>query len=160
MSAPSLRRLWIRAAVVAGAMILLDLPLRTAASPNGVVSFELAWTRGHAAAIIASWTGLAAASAWGSLLLDYLFMWSYASLFAALAHRAFAGGAGTALAGASWAAAGCDALENVALIRMYGWGATSGAAVAAGTFASVKFVLLGVVVLALAGAAVRRRLTR
>lgn len=160
MQPPSLRPLWIRAAVVGAAMVLLDLPLRTAAAPNGVVSYELAWTGERAAAMIASWTGVAAAAAWGSLLLDYLFMWSYGALLAALSRRVVAGGAGAALAGASWAAAAFDAGENLALIRMWGWGASDRAAVTAGLFASVKFVLLAVVVVAVVGAAIRRRLAR
>jgi len=155
-----LRPLWTRAAIVGAAMILFDLPLRTAAAPNGVVSYELAWTGEHAAAMIASWTGIAAAAAWGSLLVDYLFMWSYAALFAALSHRAFAGAAGTALAGASWAAGAFDAGENLALIQMYGWEASDRAAMTAGVFASIKFALLAVVVIAVVGAAVRRRVGR
>lgn len=160
MQPASLRPLWTRAVIVAGGMILLDLPLRTAAAPNGIVSYELAWTGGRAAAMIASWTGVAAAAAWGSLLLDYLFMWSYGALLAALSHRAVPGAIGTSLAGASWAAASFDAGENLALIRMYGWGASDRAAVVAGSFASVKFVLLAVVIVVVTGAAVRRRIAR
>lgn len=160
MARSSLRHLWIRAIVVGAAMILLDLPLRTAAAPNGVVSYELAWTGARAAAIVGSWTGVAAAAAWGSLLLDYLFMWSYGALLAALSRRAVAGAAGTALAGASWAAAGFDAGENVALIQMWAAGPSDRAAAAAGAFASVKFVLLTIVVVVVAAAALRRRLAR
>jgi hypothetical protein len=158
MPPTSLRPLWIRAAVVGAVMILLDLPLRTAAAPHGIVSFELAWTAENAAAMIASWTGAARLAGWGSLLVDYLFMWSYAALLAALARQAFPTASGRALAGAAWAAAAFDAVENAALIRMFGWGATDTAALTAGAFASVKFALLAVVVVAVVGAAVRRRL--
>lgn len=160
MSTASLRPLWIRAGVVGALMILLDVPLRTEAAPNGVVSYELVWTAARAAEVIASWTGPAAAAAWGSLLLDYVFMWSYGALLAGLARRSVAGAAGTALAGAAWAAAAFDAGENVALIHMYGWSPSDRAALTAGLFASVKFALLAIVVLGMAGAALRRRLGR
>lgn len=158
VSPPPLRPLWIRAAIVGAAMVLLDLPLRTAAAPHGVVSYEFAWSASRANEMIASWTGIAAAAAWGSLLVDYAFMWSYATLLAELARGAFAGALGTTLAAASWAAAAFDAGENFALIRMYGWGPTDLAALTAGFFASVKFALLVVVLLGLvASLATRRR---
>jgi hypothetical protein len=158
MPSTSMRPLWTRAIVIGVAMVLLDLPLRTAAAPNGILSYELAWTGARAEAMIASWTGGARVSAWGSLLLDYGFMVAYASLLAALARRAFTSGAGRLLAGAAWAGAAFDAGENLALIRMVGWGATDQAARIAAVFASVKFALLGVVVVAVAGLALRRRL--
>ena len=160
MQPTSLRPLWIRAGVVGAAMVLLDLPLRTAAAPQGIVSFELAWTAERAAAMIDSWTGAARLAGWGSLLLDYLFMWSYAALLAALARRTFPTPTGRTLAGAAWAAAAFDAVENAALIRMFGWGATEAAAFTAGAFASVKFGLLAVVIVALLGAVIRRRVAK
>lgn len=160
MTPASMRPLWTRAVAIGVAMVLLDLPLRTAAAPNGILSYELAWTGERAAAMIASWTGGARLAAWGSLLLDYGFMVAYGALLAALAHRTFAGTAGQLLAGAAWGAAAFDAGENLALIRMYGWGAGDAAARTAGVFASIKFALLGVVILAVVGAALRRRLMR
>src|SRR5574340_168995 len=67
----------------------LDVPIRTAAAPQGIVSFELAGTVEKAGEIVASWAGLseqggfsvfqplALRAAFG-LGLDYLFMPLYA----------------------------------------------------------------------------------
>ena len=141
-------------------MAILDAPLRTSAAPNGIVSFELAWTGTRAAEMMASWSGIAATAAWASLLLDYFFMWSYGALLAALARRVIGSRAGEGFATAAWAAAACDAVENAALIWMYGTQASDEAALIAGAFASIKFVLLTGVILAVVIAAIGRRRAR
>jgi hypothetical protein len=52
--------------------------LRTAAAPNGIVSYELAGNIKPAAEILASWDARAQLFAAFGLVLDYLFMTAYA----------------------------------------------------------------------------------
>jgi len=160
MPASPLRPLWVRAAAAGAVMALLDVPLRTAAAPNGIVSYELAWTGARAAEMAASWQDLAASAAWASLLFDYVFMWSYGALLAGLSRRVIGGRAGGGFAIAAWTAAACDGVENAALIRMYASQPSDAAAFTAGAFASVKFALLIGVLLAVVVAALRRRAAR
>jgi hypothetical protein len=57
---------------------VLDTPLRTAAAPNGIVSFELAGSPGNAQAMVASWSEYARLFAAFGLGIDFLFMPIYA----------------------------------------------------------------------------------
>ena len=57
---------------------VLDSPLRTAAAPNGIVSYELAGNIKPAAEILGSWDARAQLFAAFGLGLDYLFMPAYA----------------------------------------------------------------------------------
>jgi len=156
VSETPLRPLVIRAVVIGIAMVLLDLPLRTAAVPLGVVQYEFAWTAETATEMIDSWADVRL-FAWGSLLVDYAFMWAYASLIAGLAGRALAPSAARLAGSAAWAAAGFDAVENVGLIAMFARGATSGWALTAGVAASIKFALLAAAIVAILwGFATRR----
>jgi len=118
--------------VLAGLAIMLlivlqviDVPLRTAVAPSGIVSFELAGDAATAQTMVASWDETARIHAGISLGIDYLFMASYAgaiSLCCALVARSLKPGwlasIGMALAWGQWLAAALDALENVALIRI------------------------------------------
>jgi len=152
-----LRPLVIRAVVIGVTMALLDVPLRTAAAPLGVVHYEFAWTAETATRMIDSWADVRP-FAWGSLLVDYASMWAYASLLAGLARHALAPDAARIAGGAAWAAAGLDAVENAGLIAMFARGATSGWALTAGVAASIKFVLLVAVIVAIVwGFTTRRR---
>lgn len=107
------------------ALQVIDVPLRTAAAPSGIVSFELAGDAATARAMVASWDETARIHAGISLGIDYLFMLAYAgaiSLCCALVARGLAPGwlasVGMALAWGQWLAAALDALENIALIRV------------------------------------------
>jgi len=156
--------------VLIGVMSGFDRPLRTAAAPQGIVSFELAGDGARAGEILASWDEGARVSAGLSLGMDYLFLLAY-SLSIGLGCVLLAGlpvnsGTGLAvLAGPlAWAqiiAALLDAVENAALIRILqaagqaaGQGAdpSSWAALARGC-AVPKFVLvlLGLVYLIAVG---------
>ncbi len=67
-----------------GLMVVLqtiDMPLRSPAAPQGIVSFELAGSLSRATAIVQSWDRRAMAYAGFSLGLDYLFMLAYATAF-------------------------------------------------------------------------------
>jgi len=135
-------------ALLAGTLILfavfrvLDAPLRTAAAPNGIVSFELAGTPFQTQAIIDSWHEMAflLSSVAGEpvpgfvsraysfavfgLGLDYLFMPVYATalalgiLLAASKHESRFAVFGAWLGWGAYAATLFDAVENYALARM------------------------------------------
>jgi hypothetical protein len=113
--------------VLIAVMSAFDLPLRTEAAPQGIVSFELAGTPARAGEILASWSAEARVSAGLSLGLDYLFLLAY-SLSIALGCVLLAGleiNRGTRMAALAaplaWAqlgAAALDVVENAALIRL------------------------------------------
>ncbi|HSK67264.1 MAG TPA: hypothetical protein VK888_10060 [Anaerolineales bacterium] len=120
---------------------VLDLPLRTDAAPNGIVSFELAGDARTARSITDSWKQMSlllsatgnpnpdivnvpyAFAAFG-LGLDYLFMPVYAlalgfaSLLAAQKHTGVLRSMAVAAGYGAYAAALFDALENYALFQM------------------------------------------
>ena len=100
---------------------VLDTPLRTAAAPNGIVSYELAGTPAAAQSILDSWDERARLFAAFGLGLDYLFMPSYAlalSLGILLTAGRHAGAFAKLGAWMGWgalAAALFDAVENFSL---------------------------------------------
>ncbi len=127
----------------------LDAPLRTAAAPNGIVSFELAGSPEQAQAILASWDASARIAAGLSLGVDYLFMVLYAltiGLGCVLVGEGLGGAParlGVVLAWGQVLAAVLDAVENWALIRwLLGSRAGFWPSLAAGC-ATVKFALVG-----------------
>ncbi len=61
---------------------VLDIPLKTATAPGGIVSFELAGNFLHSQKILESWNHKARLNAIQSLVADYLFLISYSFLFA------------------------------------------------------------------------------
>jgi len=156
---------------------ILDIPLRTSAAPNGIVSFELAGTPFQAQAIIDSWheivfllssvegqpvPGLvsrAYAFAVFGLGLDYLFMPVYATalalgiLLAAGRHPGWFAKFGAWLGWGAYAAALFDAVENYALARMLMMNRVWSPYPEVAAFsASVKFTLLSLgLVFALVG---------
>lgn len=140
------------------ALGLIDQHLKTAASPLGVVSFELCAYTDTCGAIVAGWVGNARLMAAMSLGLDYLFMVTYPAticlgLLLAVPRLATRWQrVATALAWSMWLAGAADAVENFALFQMllgqpvaaFQWTAT-----VAATF---KFVVLVPALLAWLGA--------
>jgi len=126
----------------------LDAPLQTAPAPNGIVSFELAWTARAAQSILDSWNAQARLFAAFGLGFDYLFMPIYAltlSFGLLLAGRGVSPRWRNLAAWLGWGAfvaAFCDALENAALWKMLGAGAVAPFPFFAALFASIKFALL------------------
>lgn len=140
----------------------LDQPLRTDAAPNGIVSFELAGNRAHAALIVSSWRPCESRSPDDSLVcdptplmfaafglgLDYLFMPTYALALAlgtllAVQHRTPSMKYLGALAAyGAFAAALCDAVENFALWQVLLGAYDSGFPAIAAFCASIKFGLI------------------
>lgn len=100
---------------------VLDTPLRTAAAPNGIVSYELAGNIKPAAEILGSWDARTQLFAAFGLGLDYLFMPAYALalslgiLLAAGRHAGAFAKLGAWLGWGALAAALFDAAENFSL---------------------------------------------
>lgn len=155
-------------ALTFGYMLYLDLPLRTAAAPQGIVSYELARTAPRAAAILESWRvpekplpgvdptrpgrldeiilsnpRMLYLRAFDQLAFDFLFLFSYAmalSLGSLWAARYSREPAvGVMFAWLAWGAAMADALENTMLLRQIGQGPNGQAAATAFACALIKF---------------------
>lgn len=155
-SRPRYRRvMWLTLALSVACMIalqIINVPLRTPAAPQGIVSFELTWNSATAQRMLASWDQTARLYAALSIGLDYLFMYAYGVLAwslmrlraMALAHagRPRLAHALRSLSFAAWAAILCDAVENAAMWRMLlepvaPW------PLLASVLATLKFILLG-----------------
>lgn len=135
---------------------VLGGPLTTEAAPFGIVSFELAFSQTSAQAILLSWDTNATLLAAFTLGLDYLFMVFYAAAiyFGVLLSRVWLAVHqlpfsrwGAWLAWGALAAAGLDAVENMALVVQLIRGPGQTWAVLAGFCATVKFglIFLGIV---------------
>jgi hypothetical protein len=124
--------LLVLAPLAIGVLLLLsslDASLRTPASPNGIVSFELAGDRDGAGRMLEAWGDQGRRTADRSLRLDFLFLAAYAPGLALLcaaasdhsrAARSRFAPAGAVLAWGQLAAGALDALENLALLRVLG----------------------------------------
>jgi len=115
------------ALLVMASLQVLDTPLKTAAAPAGIISYEFACDLEGARRILDSWGPGARVYAGLSLGLDYLFMLSYAGALGLgcvlVARRLgrWSGGLatlGVVLSWGQWLAALLDATENYALIRL------------------------------------------
>jgi hypothetical protein len=136
-------------------------PLKTAAAPAGIVSFELAGSISKADAILSSWDGMARTFTGLNLGLDFVFIVAYAGaiglgcslLGASLGKRFRAFGiVGVSLAWAQLLAAALDSTENYSLITLLLGSKENGWAVLARVCAIPKFsiVLLGLAYLVIA----------
>lgn len=122
-------------------------PLRTSAAPEGILSYEFAWSKTKAEAILASWDSLKE-TARQQLLIDFGFLVFY-PLTLSLACAMLAGSAFNKMAVVgffiSWAvllAGLLDATENLSLLRMLDTGGSEFLARLAGFCAGVKFALV------------------
>ena len=143
--------LWVLFAVSGGLFLVLgavDARLWDEGGP-GIVGFEIAFERDEADRILAEWGPDGRDAARLSLWIDFVFLAAYGAFWALAAHPARV-----------WplaiAAAGFDALENVALLVELGGARGAAWPVLAGAFATVKFVALAVVVGYVAVRLVRR----
>jgi hypothetical protein len=157
------RVLWLLAAVTLGllvALALLDRQMQDAGGP-GIIAFELAGSSGRAAEIIADWGERGRDAARLSLWLDFAYLAAYGT-FLWLAIRALRDGAlrrsrmrfarlGAHVEPLPLVAAGCDAVEDVALLLVLGGHGGAVAPALAAAFASVKFACLGIAALYLLG---------
>jgi len=140
----------------------LDASLRTPASPNGIVSFELAGDSDRASRMLEAWGDQGRRSADRSLRLDFLFLAAYAPGLALLcgaasdrtrAVHARLARAGALLAWGQLAAGALDAVENLALLRVLGGSSADAWPALAAACAWPKFALVaaGLVYLATSG---------
>jgi len=107
--------------------IRLDVPLKTADAPMGIVSFELAMVFSKSQAIMNSWDNNARSYALFGLGLDYLYMFAYSFAIGLACIRiatllpsglSTISTAGIWIAWTLWLAALLDALENYALMQL------------------------------------------
>lgn len=164
---------WISTGLALLTMIALQLlggPLRTEASPSGIVSFELAGSLANIETILASWDPTARIYAGLNLGLDYLFIGTYVAaigLGCVLVaqslgrHGRLLGAAGLFLAWGMLLAGILDCVENIALIKLLLGSQSNILAVVARFCAIPKFliVLLGLLYVIL-GAVVSPLLSR
>jgi len=139
----------------------LDRPLRTAAAPNGMISFEMAGSPENAWAILLSWrdrTHAYASSSYAyvppavfaafALGIDYLFMPVYASalalgtLLASGRHQNWLLPLGAMAGWSALAAALFDAVENYALLQILLGSVVSPHPEIAAACAALKFTLI------------------
>lgn len=140
------------AAVLLAAMVRLDQPLRTAAAPRGIVSFELAGSPAAAQAILKSWGPQGRRQALLSLRLDYAFLLAYALVLWRLCRMVadawpdrfrLARGTGYIAGNAQWAAALLDVIENIMLQIILSGSPAALPSLVARWCALVKFSLIG-----------------
>jgi hypothetical protein len=143
---------WISLVLTLGTLAVLvaiDLHLRNAASPQGIVSFEVCAYTASCRAIVDAWGPGGQVWAALSLGVDYLFMCLYpATIFLGfllvVVHvpdrlKSLTRGAAWVV----WGAGVADAAENYSLAQMLVSPAAGGYAWPAAIFATVKFIVLG-----------------
>jgi hypothetical protein len=138
--------------VMAIFQFVLDPPLKTAAAPNGIVSFELAGSALKAQEIISSWDSTARLYAAFGLGFDFLFMPLYATaialgvLLAAGRHPGWFASLGVWVGWGAYAAVLFDAAENVCLFNLLLGNSGASYANMAALYATLKFglILLGI----------------
>jgi len=139
--------------------MVLNKPLNTEAYPRGIVDFELARTTSSAHAMMATWNAETRSTVLWSLQVDFAFLSAYGltlSLACFLLALRFQHKSprlsrlGKFLAWAQLAAAFCDAVENVALMRVLAETPGEVWPLLAWAAASLKFflVILGLLFLA------------
>lgn len=141
------QRLWFTGLVTLGLFVVLgviDEQIKESGGP-GIVPFEVEFTTDNARETLAEWGEQGRDDAKLSLWIDYLFLIAYAAFFS-LAIRALV----DALEWRRWAflvtfpiaGAACDAIENANLLLTIGQDGDQPWPLLAGTFASIKFLLL------------------
>lgn len=147
----AIRLLLVAFALATGVLAYSGAPLVNDTAPLGIVSFQLAGTGASAAAMLSTWDSAGHAAAFLNLVVDYPYLVIYGTLLVLLCRRAARTMSVAAVSGrfcvhAAWAAAAFDAIENAALLAQLNGTANDRAAAIAFTCASVKFVLLAIVI--------------
>lgn len=162
LAALTLRWLTLPFLLVMAAMASIDAPLKTAAAPRGIVSFELCAISANCSDILASWSASQREHAMLGLGLDYLYLCLYSSVIAAALLQLSSGlpegqrRAMRRIAALLPVVALADALENYGLIKILTSGQLQGYAELSAACASLKFALLALALLALGVAGVLR----
>jgi len=156
--------LWLVFVVLTALLLVTGNPLLTDAAPLGIVSFQLAGDVAHASAILQSWGASGKHAAYLNLYLDFpylvVYSWILSLLCSARAETARPPGAviGRVLSRGAWFAGFFDAAENIALLHELERGVTASAAQFAWAAASVKFAILGIVVIYLVTSGIKAAL--
>ena len=150
------RRVFVALALLAIALTLLmnalGAPLRTAAAPLGIISYEFAGTIPAASDILSSWGPRGQALAGLSLGLDFLYIVAYASTISLgcvlvaqrwLDRSRWMAVFGVALSWAVLVAGLLDVIENVALIQVLLGSSSESWPVLARWCAAGKFAIVG-----------------
>ena len=133
------------------AISILDSPLKTVSSPNGIVSLELAGNFDKTQEILSAWNHQARLSAIQSLVVDYLFLISYSFFFAFLIlwssknflnKKKWLVSLGIILGWLQFVAAIFDSFENYFLLRLLFGSQNESFSSLAFYCASVKFLLI------------------
>ena len=143
----SYRRLFLVLSIIAFVLIkVADSHLTTSLTPSGIVSFEFCGFNDACPEAVAAWGTMGSVYAAFSLGVDYLFLVGYAGLFFVLGLMVSSsqGKVGQMMPYLAIIAGIFDAIENYDLIRTL-LGMSDG--MIAGISASIKFALLGVVVI-------------
>jgi len=145
---------WVLAVLAILTMAALQTmagPLKTAASPSGIISFELAGNLSKIESILSTWGPVGKMYAGLNLGLDYLFIAAYVGAIglacallggSLVRHIRLLGLVGTFLAWALLLAGALDCLENYALIRLLLGSEVNTLAVFARLCAIPKFVII------------------
>lgn len=137
-----------------------DIPLKTDAAPNGIISFEFAKGIEQSIAIISSWDMTAKIYAGLSLGIDFLFLVVYGIFFATACYliaqkyinkNTLVYKTGLLLSKLQFVAAFFDAIENIALIKLLLGSNNSIFPSIAYYFAAVKFAIIGIGILYIIG---------
>lgn len=139
------------------AIVWVDSKYHTAASPLGIVNFELARTPMMAQMMLDAWSDHPGMNAWVAFGLgfDYLYLLSYGSMFALLAAAIAVrlrdaspslSKLARVVAWLQFVAPLCDAVENFGLMAMLARAGTDPWAQVSSGFALVKFGCLGTAV--------------
>lgn len=149
--------LWAFLIPAAIAIVWADLQLRTDASPDGIVSFELCHFSNSCQSILDSWDPTAKLYAMFSLGFDYLFMLLYPGLIAVGLLLVAANKAEPSKRRLTILAYSCvimslgDAIENYGLIQMLLGNSIATFGPIAAWFATAKFIVLAVALPTLLG---------
>jgi hypothetical protein len=131
------------------ALGLIDSGLRTSATPGGIVSFEFCAFTGSCETALEQWGSRGQALAMLSLGIDYVYLLVYPGLIAVGLLLVTARLGPELVRRTRLAAWSCtlislaDAMENYALIQLVLNAPASGYGLWAGSFATLKFALLG-----------------
>jgi hypothetical protein len=140
-------------------MQFFDTPLKNEVCKNGIVSFELAKEIFNTKAIINSWNKDAKASAFYSLLFDFVFILVYTSFISLMIYKIntklWNGKSfykvGKILIYATFIAGIFDVIENISLIKLLNGSTQQTHATLAYYFASMKFTILLIGIIYLIG---------
>jgi hypothetical protein len=126
----------------------------------GIISLEFSWSLQGFQEITRPWSDFAHFIALKITWMDFAFLALYSQVFASLALMSGKGAMAASMAWASWIAASCDIIENVASLKLLLGTPTEPWPFFMSLAASIKFALLGIVLAYLFFSAAKRLLCK